>query len=207
MLREIIKFIEEETGTKDLSVKAKKDNLAVFRGIYYRVARQYTLHSLEVISAELNQGHPMVLYWNANLESIIAHNIPLKILYKKVDDKFRPRIPEKVIIESPYAGLVERNVEYANLCLRDSLLRGEYPMASHILYTKALDDNNPEERELGIQAGLIWGLEASKTIVYTNYGISSEMLIGIEAAKKANREIVYRKIKNLRRQDIIIDAD
>ena len=30
-----------------------------------------------------------------------------------------------VILESPYAGDIERNVAYARACLRDSLLRGE----------------------------------------------------------------------------------
>lgn len=39
----------------------------------------------------------------------------------------------KVILESPYAGDVEKNIEYARLCLKDSLLRGESPIASHLL--------------------------------------------------------------------------
>ena len=40
-----------------------------------------------------------------------------------------------VIIESPYAGNVEENEEYARKCLRDCLMRGEAPFASHLLYT------------------------------------------------------------------------
>ena len=32
-----------------------------------------------------------------------------------------------VVLESPYAGDVARNVRYARACLRDSLLRGEAP--------------------------------------------------------------------------------
>lgn len=198
MLKRIIKFIEEETETKDLSVKSKEGNLAVFRGIYYKVARDSTTYGQQIIADEMNQSHAMVVYWNKNLESIIAYDYPLKELYKKVDEKFRPKIPKKVIIESPYAGQVVRNLKYAHACLRDCLLRGEYPMASHILYTKALNDNKKEERDLGIKAGLSWGLEAEKTIVYTDYGISDGMKIGIEAAKKADREIIYRTIENLK---------
>ncbi|MGV1079701.1 MAG: hypothetical protein ACOYD1_07595 [Candidatus Nanopelagicales bacterium] len=35
-----------------------------------------------------------------------------------------------VLVESPYAGDVERNVRYAWACLRNSLLRGEAPLRS-----------------------------------------------------------------------------
>lgn len=38
-----------------------------------------------------------------------------------------------VILESPYAGDVCRNVDYARQCLRDCLLRGESPIASHFV--------------------------------------------------------------------------
>ena len=41
-----------------------------------------------------------------------------------------------VIFESPYAGDVEANTEYARRCVRDSLMRGEAPIASHLLYTQ-----------------------------------------------------------------------
>lgn len=103
---------------------------------------------------------------------------------------------ERVILESPYAGDVERNEKYARLCLRDSLLRGEAPIASHLLYTQpgVLDDKNPEERALGIEAGLAWGTFAVKTVVYEDYGISKGMEYGIARAKKEKRPIVYRKI-------------
>ena len=47
-----------------------------------------------------------------------------------------------VILESPFAGDVKRNTAYARAALRDSLLRGEAPIASHLLYTQdgVLDD-------------------------------------------------------------------
>ena len=41
----------------------------------------------------------------------------------------------KVIIESPYFGDVEKNLEYARRCLSDSLGREEAAFASHLLYT------------------------------------------------------------------------
>jgi len=99
-----------------------------------------------------------------------------------------------VIIESPYAGSVELNIDYARLCMKDSLKRGEAPLASHLLYTQILDDKIPEERSLGINAGLAWGSLAQKTVVYTDLGISNGMSYGIENAKQNGREIEYRKL-------------
>lgn len=103
----------------------------------------------------------------------------------------------KVILESPFAGEVEANIEYARKCMRDCLLRGEAPIASHLLYTQdgILDDLIPEERTLGIEAGLIWGELAEKTVVYTDRGISRGMNYGIKRAIESGRIIDYRSIE------------
>ena len=103
---------------------------------------------------------------------------------------------KKVIIESPFAGEIEKNVDYARKCMRDSILRGEAPLASHLLYTQdgILDDSNKEERKLGIDCGLIWGKEAELTAVYTDLGISKGMEYGIESAKKEGRQIEFRTL-------------
>ena len=99
-----------------------------------------------------------------------------------------------VIIESPYAGDVELNVEYAKACMLDSLVRGEAPYLSHLLYTQVVDDTVPKERTLGIYAGFAWRPKADKTIVYTDLGISPGMELGIDDAKKHGHEIVYRSL-------------
>lgn len=101
-----------------------------------------------------------------------------------------------VIIESPYAGDVEANVAYARRCVRDSLQRGESPIASHLLLTQEgiLDDEQPQERELGIAAGLAWLRVADATVVYWDRGVSRGMMLGIEAAKQAGRRIEFRTI-------------
>lgn len=102
----------------------------------------------------------------------------------------------RVILESPYAGDVERNVAYARLCLRDCLLRGEAPIASHLLYTQpgVLDDNIPEERQLGIDAGLLWGQGAEKSVVYIDLGISNGMKYGVARAEKEGRPVECRNL-------------
>lgn len=101
----------------------------------------------------------------------------------------------RVLVESPFAGDVEANVAYLKECLKDSLSRGEAPYASHLFYTQFLDDEIPEERALGIDAGLAWGMAAELTAVYQDRGISRGMIYGIEAAEAAGRPIEYRNIE------------
>lgn len=112
---------------------------------------------------------------------------------------------KRVIIESPFAGNVQQNIEYARRCLRDSLARGEAPIASHLLYTQSgvLNDLDNVERQWGIDAGLAWGPVAELTAVYIDRGISRGMQYGIENAIKWNRPIEYRTLqtKNLPNED------
>ena len=101
-----------------------------------------------------------------------------------------------VILEYPYGGDVMANVEYAQKCMHDCLMRGEAPYASHLLYTQPniLDDLNPEERKLGMEAGFEWGKLAEKVVVYIDRGISEGMKLGIENAIKNGKEIEYRTL-------------
>ena len=103
---------------------------------------------------------------------------------------------KKVIIESPYAGDVERNLGYARRCLRDSLRRGEAPIASHLLYTQdgVLDDLIPEERSLGINAGLEWLTVADKHIFYMDHGMSKGMKNALMRSIETDIEIEFRMI-------------
>lgn len=101
-----------------------------------------------------------------------------------------------VVIESPYAEDVEKNIIYARECMRDCLHRREYPFASHLLYTQQgiLDDGVPEERMLGINAGLYWAEKAEKTVVYIDNGISEGMVYGMANAVRAKRPIEIRML-------------
>lgn len=117
--------------------------------------------------------------------------------------------PTRVLIESPFKAASPegeaRNVRYVRACMRDSLLRGEAPFASHALYTLegVLKDGEPAERKLGMEAGWAY-LEVCKvTAVYTDLGISDGMRAGIERAESpwtADRQarlpsaIVYRTL-------------
>lgn len=102
----------------------------------------------------------------------------------------------RVIVESPYAGDVARNLQYLRACLRDCLLRGESPYASHGLLTQpgVLDDTVPSERALGIEAGLAWGAVAELTVIYEDHGISEGMKLGIARAIAEGRPVEYRRL-------------
>ena len=101
-----------------------------------------------------------------------------------------------VIVESPYAGDVATHTLYAKRCIRHSLLQSEAPIASHLLFTQPgiLRDDVPDEREVGIAAGLAWYLVAQACIVYEDYGITQGMRLGIRAAQNVECPIYYRKI-------------
>lgn len=102
-----------------------------------------------------------------------------------------------VIIESPYAGDIETNVHYARRAVRDSLSRGEAPIASHLLYTQPgiLRDEVPEERQWGIDAGLKWhAVPDITTVVYTDLGISRGMRYGIACAEACGTPVEYRTL-------------
>jgi hypothetical protein len=83
---------------------------------------------------------------------------------------------KRVIIESPYAGDVDRNVLYARAALKHSLSLNEAPIASHLLYTQVLNDNILSEREQGIDAGLAWRKAAELAVFYVDFGWSDGML-------------------------------
>ena len=101
----------------------------------------------------------------------------------------------RVILESPYAGDRERNIEYARECLIDSLNRGEAPLVSHLLYTRVLDDDD-SQRAMGIAAGQSWIPQADAVVVYGDHGISNGMEAGIAEAESHGITIEYRKIED-----------
>lgn len=101
-----------------------------------------------------------------------------------------------VVIESPYAGDVEANLAYAKACVKDCLAREESPYASHLFFTQpgVLDDDNPEERKLGIESGFAWGNKADIVAVYVDRGVSRGMQQGVVRALAANQSIEFRSL-------------
>lgn len=96
--------------------------------------------------------------------------------------------PPRVVIESPFAASNGRSrslhIRYARQAIRHSLLRGEAPFASHLIYTQpgVLDDNDQDERDMGIERGLIWGDSADYVVAYLDHGVSRGMAFGLQRA-------------------------
>jgi hypothetical protein len=91
-------------------------------------------------------------------------------------------------------GNVKSNVAYARKCMSDSLLRGESPFASHLLYTQVLDDTKEIERLTGMSRAFNWYRHADLMAVYTDKGVSKGMEMGMEVAKNLGINIEYRNL-------------
>lgn len=106
----------------------------------------------------------------------------------------------RVILESPFAGTDmesrQRNIIYGRAALRDALLRGEAPFASHMLYTLVgvLDDDDRLERRIGMTAGFSWMPAVEYAVVYIDLGISSGMHEGIARARELGLDVLHRTI-------------
>lgn len=59
-----------------------------------------------------------------------------------------------VYIASPYAGDVEKNMEFAKAACRYAVAKGHTPIAVHLMYPRFLNDGDPEERSKGLRMGL-----------------------------------------------------
>ena len=103
---------------------------------------------------------------------------------------------KRVVLESPYAGNIRENVAYAKECVRDCLKRGEAPIASHLLYPQdgILDDKEPNDRELGIAAGLAWVDVCDLQVVYVDLGISPGMQAALDLAQSRRTPLEVRSI-------------
>ena len=106
----------------------------------------------------------------------------------------RPR----VILESPFRG---RNaaeqamfIAYLELCIRDSVARGEAPFASHGLYPGALDDAVHAERHTGIECGYTWWDAAECVVFYVDFGYSPGMREARARALRDRRECEERTL-------------
>lgn len=112
-----------------------------------------------------------------------------------------------VILESPYAGQVQRNKAYLQLCILDCLARGESPFASHQMFTEALDDSVAEERALGIAAAGPWFETAKRVVVYSDLGFSHEMYKAVATANLLSLPVEIRTLPQFDLEAFYTDYD
>ena len=87
-----------------------------------------------------------------------------------------------IYICSPYRGEVKRNKEYARELTRKAIDNGFVPVTVHLYLTEALDDNKPDERAKGMEAGQTILDNCKFILVGGRYGISEGMASEIKRA-------------------------
>lgn len=59
-----------------------------------------------------------------------------------------------IYVASPYAGDIKKNTDFAKRACRHVMEQGHVFFAPHLLYPAILDENQPEQRQLGLDMGL-----------------------------------------------------
>lgn len=103
--------------------------------------------------------------------------------------------PSRVMVESPLGGDLQRNLIYARLCMRHSLmLCGESPMAFHLIYPQSLCDDTDVERSMGITRSFAWHSGAEAKLFYIDRGFSNGMRLGYQDALKKGIHVEFRTL-------------
>lgn len=98
----------------------------------------------------------------------------------------------KVFICSPYKGDVEKNIMAAKIYCRNAIDAGYLPIAPHLYFTRFLNDENKDERRLGIELGLELMRECHEVWVCGDV-ISEGMRDEIEFATQIEIPIVLKR--------------
>ena len=86
-----------------------------------------------------------------------------------------------IYVASPYAGDIEKNTEFAKRACRHAMGEGPVFFAPHLLYPQLLDDSNPQERQAGLDMGLVMLPRCDELWCYGDH-ISLGMHLEIEEA-------------------------
>lgn len=113
----------------------------------------------------------------------------MKEYQKQQKKRYADKNRRKVYVASKYAGDVGANVKAAIGYCRVVINKGYMPVASHLLYPQILNDNDPEERELGLLFGLSLLRDCDEVWVFgeVSPGVSRE----IEEARRLNKHIEF----------------
>ena len=95
-----------------------------------------------------------------------------------------------VFICGPFAGDIEGNTRRAKRYGRFAVIEKAVPIIPHLMYPQFLEENDPDERQLGIDMGLILLGKCQELWVFGSR-ISSGMSAEITKAKRWNIPIRY----------------
>lgn len=105
--------------------------------------------------------------------------------YEALKDKYLPL----VYIASPFSGDMERNTIKTQGYCRFAVNEGYIPLAPHLHYPQFLDDEDKDERELGLKFALILLSKCDELWVFDR--VSKGMAKEIAKAKRRNMPIRY----------------
>lgn len=109
-----------------------------------------------------------------------------RIYRKNAEIKARP----KVYIVSKYAGDIEKNTAAAVSYARFAVEKKRIPVVSHLLYPQILNDDDPDQRELGLLFGqALLALCEEVWVFGTEY--STGMQAEIHEARRLNKRIRF----------------
>lgn len=92
---------------------------------------------------------------------------------------------------SRYKGDIKRNKEYARYLTKVAILNGYTPITTHLYLTEALDDDDPNERKLGMSVGGRLLKACKYILVGDNYGISDGMWEELNFASKEGKTFLF----------------
>lgn len=95
-----------------------------------------------------------------------------------------------VFICSPYAGDVQENVNKTHRFCKFAVEQNCIPLAPHLLFPQFLDDNDPEERALGLLMGCVLLTKCAEMWVFGEH-VTKGMALEIERAERRLLPIRY----------------
>ena len=95
-----------------------------------------------------------------------------------------------VYVASPFAGNTEYNISKARGYCRFAVTKGCIPIAPHLLYPQFMDDDDKEQRELGLFFALILLGKCDELWVFGER-VSDGMAAEIAKAKKRGMPVKY----------------
>lgn len=126
-------------------------------------------------------------YADPTAGSALSHM--MKEYRQKQKKRYADKNRRKVYVASRYAGDVAANTTAAIGYCRKVIQDGYMPIASHLLYPQILDDNNSDERELGLSFGLALLQMCDEVWVFGK--VTKGMAGEIEEAKRLKKQIRY----------------
>lgn len=126
-----------------------------------------------------------------------------KTAYDAIKNIENKKNKNMIFICSPYAGDVEDNITNAKRYARYATFIGSIPFVPHLMFTQFLNDDDPEEREIGIEMGLTI-LSKCKEIWCFGGEISKGMAVEIKKAKQIGIPTRYFNSQCVETRDISV---